>query len=145
MRAKMLFGLGLCSSASYALLATTTTTTATTPAWPAYATSPWWAGMLFFIAGATFAPSKYLPPTIYTLQNVDPQHSGKVIALMDVPGYLVSSIFFQIYPKIVDAHGWSAVWWLVAGMVAVSTVCITLQQRLEAGTLRKQQIHFSEL
>lgn len=58
--------------------------------------------------------------------------SGKVIALMDVPGYLVSSMFFQVYPKVVNAYGWGAVWRLVGGMVAVSTVCITMQQRLEA-------------
>lgn len=58
--------------------------------------------------------------------------SGKVIALMDVPGYLVSSVFFQIYPKVVDASGWGSVWRVVSGMVVVSTVCITMQQRLEA-------------
>ena len=58
-RANMLCGLGVCSAGSYALFATET--------------SAWLAGMLLFCAGACFAPAKYLPPTIYTLENVDPQ------------------------------------------------------------------------
>ncbi len=58
-RANMLCGLGVCSAGSYALFATET--------------SPWLAGALLFTAGGCFAPAKYLPPTIYTLENVDPQ------------------------------------------------------------------------
>lgn len=58
-RANMLCGLGVCSAGSYALFATEK--------------SPWLAGALLFTAGGCFAPAKYLPPTIYTLENVDPQ------------------------------------------------------------------------
>jgi sugar phosphate permease len=72
-RADMLLLLGLSSATSYVLLAS--------------ASSPRIAGLLLFCAGGCFAPAKYLPPTIYTLEHVDSQHSGKVIALMDVPGY----------------------------------------------------------
>ena len=72
-RADMLLLLGLCSATSYYLLAS--------------ASSPSAAGAFLFCAGGCFAPAKYLPPTIYTLEHVDSQHSGKVIALMDVPGY----------------------------------------------------------
>ena len=59
LRANMLCGLGVCSAGSYALFATEQ--------------NPWWAGALLFTAGGCFAPAKYLPPTIYTLENVDPQ------------------------------------------------------------------------
>ena len=66
MRASMLFGLGVCSAVSYALLATPFAEGEGDGA-------PLRAGMLLFVAGACFAPAKYLPPTIYTLENVDPQ------------------------------------------------------------------------
>jgi sugar phosphate permease len=62
MRANMLFGLGMISAGSYALLAM-----------PFAQEAPWRAGVLLFVAGGCFAPAKYLPPTIYTLENVDPQ------------------------------------------------------------------------
>jgi sugar phosphate permease len=59
MRANMLLVLGLSSALCYVLLAS--------------ATTPLRAGILLFGAGACFAPAKYLPPTIYTLENVDSQ------------------------------------------------------------------------
>ena len=51
---------------------------------------------------------------------------------MDVPGYLVSAVFFKLYPQIVALHGWTTLLRMVGAMVAVSTICITTQQRLEA-------------
>lgn len=122
MRASVLLALGVCSAGSYAVLATTRT--------------PWRAGLLLFFAGGCIAPAKYLPPTLFALDNVDPQHSGKVIALIDVPGYFVSAVFFRAYPVFVAAWGWSAVWFIAGGMVLVSTVCIVCQQRLEAYLLQ---------
>lgn len=51
---------------------------------------------------------------------------------MDVPGYFVSAIFFKVYPEVVGTYGWPTLWRVVSAMVAVSTVCITVQQKLEA-------------
>jgi hypothetical protein len=117
-RAAMLLGCGLSSSAAYSTLALT-----------GQQAPPWVAGLLLFFAGAGFAPAKYLPSTIYVLENVEPAHSGKVLALMDVPGYIVSALFFRLYPKLAATRwGWGAVWTSIGAMVAVSTVCICCQQ-----------------
>lgn len=51
---------------------------------------------------------------------------------MDVPGYFVSAVFFKVYPEIVGTYGWPTLWRVVSAMVAMSTVCITVQQKLEA-------------
>ena len=51
---------------------------------------------------------------------------------MDDPGYIVSAIFFKVYPEVVGTYGWPTLWRVVSAMVAVSTVCITVQQKLEA-------------
>ena len=86
-------------------------------------------GALLFCAGASIGPAKYLPSTTYVLDNVDPDHSGKVLALMDVPGYFLSAMFFREYPGVVASRGWGAVFMLLAAMVGVATVCIVAQQR----------------
>ena len=52
---------------------------------------------------------------------------------MDVPGYFISAVFFKVYPSVVSAWGWPAVWRIISGMILVSTACIVQQQRLEAG------------
>ena len=57
---------------------------------------------------------------------------------MDVPGYLVSAVFFKFYPQIAETYGWATVWRVVSAMVAVSTVCITVQQKLEAVAAKQQ-------
>ena len=120
-RALMLLVLGIGSAGSFALLAASS------------GGSMWTAGVLLFLGGGCFAPAKYLAPTIYVLENVSDQHSGKVLALMDVPGYFISAVFFKVYPSVVSACGWPAVWRIISGMILVSTACIVQQQRLEAG------------
>ena len=59
---------------------------------------------------------------------------------MDVPGYLVSAVFFKFYPQIVEIYGWSTVWRVVSAMVALSTVCITAQQKLEAVAAKQRKL-----
>jgi hypothetical protein len=59
---------------------------------------------------------------------------------MDVPGYLVSAVFFKIYPQVVEMYGWATLWRVVSAMVAVSTVCITVQQKLEAVGVKQQKL-----
>jgi MFS family permease len=106
-------------------------------------------GLLFF-AGAGFAPAKYLPSTIYVLENVESAHCGKVLAMMDVPGYILSAMFLKQYPWLarctalasadggattMTCNSWSRVWLAVAAMVMAGSACICSQQLLQARKL----------
>ena len=47
---------------------------------------------------------------------------------------------FKFYPHIVEMYGWATLWRVVSTMVAVSTVCITVQQKLEAVGAKQQKL-----
>ena len=113
-RAKFLLTLGLLCSVSYIFLA--------------QVHSLHTAGVLLFCAGACFAPAKYLPSTTYVLDTIEPAHSGSVLALMDVPGYIASAIFFKLQPDLVATYSWAFIFNLLALIVLVSTLCIVVQQ-----------------
>ena len=89
-------------------------------------------GVGLFLIGASFSPAKYLPPTLYVLETVEDGHSGKMLALIDLPAYLLSASFYGWYPGLVATHGWGAVWSLLGVFLGVSTICITVQQLLHA-------------
>eukprot|EP00620_Florenciella_sp_RCC1587_P016905 CAMPEP_0182562402 /NCGR_PEP_ID=MMETSP1324-20130603/4745_1 /TAXON_ID=236786 /ORGANISM="Florenciella sp., Strain RCC1587" /LENGTH=479 /DNA_ID=CAMNT_0024775347 /DNA_START=209 /DNA_END=1645 /DNA_ORIENTATION=+ len=103
-RANMLLGLGCAAIGCFLALGQETSQESTKSD-----STIWQTGSLLFLAGATIAPAKYLPSTIYVLENIDSEHSGKVLALMDVPGYVVSAIFFKIYPSLTEKT-WSPLW-----------------------------------
>lgn len=122
-RANLLAILGALSCMAYVMLATET--------------NVYIAGALLFFAGACFSPAKYLPSTIYVLETIDPAHSGKVLALMDVPGYICSAIFFRFQSDLLLAYGWSSIFYLLALMVLTSTMCIVAQQRMSKACPRR--------
>eukprot|EP01047_Picozoa_sp_COSAG01_P001847 COSAG01_NODE_45_length_32100_cov_28.037218_24_plen_95_part_00 len=86
------------------------------------------------------APAKYLVPTVLILENVPDSVSGKVLSLLDVPGYTTSALFFLFYPRVVESRlGWAGVWATLSMMVCISTCCVCLQQMMARSSTTKHQ------
>ena len=88
---------------------------------------------LLFCVGAGIGPALYIKPHIFIMQNVDERLAGKMLAMLDMPGYLLSAVSFQLQPVLLELGGWTLFFRCLAVLVALAAVCVSYQQHLQNG------------
>ena len=68
---------------------------------PAYASSSHAAVYLLFTFGLTMSPAKYLIAPIYCARVGGEKRTATLLSLMDVPGFLLTSVFYRHWHSIV--------------------------------------------
>ncbi len=84
-----------------------------------------------FVLGFSLSPAYYIPMSVFSL-DFGGKHSGLLISLLDICGYVGSFIFFYFGGEIVDDHGWPAFLFLLLLAGGLSLVSMTSFLRLDA-------------
>ncbi len=83
-----------------------------------------------FVLGFSVCPAYYLPMSIFSI-DFGGKHSGLLISLLDICGYVGSFIFAFFGGSIAEEHGWSAFLFLLLLAAGLSLVAMTSFLRLD--------------